>query len=111
MPPAQPSPLDPKEILTSRRIGAAITALADPNPSTTDPVFRLDESERDSIRRAVGRSTHPLVGFAHSVLDQWEDLEADDRVAGLLLFAEIVKAQGRERRLNTGRGIGRGVER
>lgn len=104
---AQPSPHDPKEILTSRRIGTAITTLADPNHSSTDPVFRLDETERDSIRRAVARSTHPLAGFAHTVLDQWEDLEADDRVAGLLLFAEIVKGQGRHRRLHTGRGMER----
>lgn len=104
---AQPSPLDPKEILTSRRMGTAITTLADPNHSSTDPVFRLDETERDSIREAVARSAHPLADFAHSVLDQWDDLEADDRVAGLLLFAEIVKSPGRDRSFRTGRGVER----
>lgn len=104
---AQHPPIDPKDIITARRIGAAITALADPGHSPTDPSFRLDEAERDSIRQAVERSSHPLAGFAYSVLGQWDDLESDDRVAGLLLFAEIVKGQERERSLHTGRGVER----
>jgi hypothetical protein len=107
MPHHQPPPVDPKDILTPGRIGAAIAALADPSRGPADPALRLDETERDGIRQAVGRSTHPLAGFAHGVLDQWDNLEHDDRVAGLLLFAEIVNSPGRDRSLDTGWGVER----
>jgi hypothetical protein len=110
MPPDETRPVDPKDILTSRRIGAAISALADPNRGPADPTFHLDEAERDSIRQAVQRSTHPLAAFAHGLLDQWEQLADEDRVPDLL-FAEIVNSPGRDRSLDTGRGTGRGVER
>lgn len=107
MPPVPPSPVDPEDILPARRLGNAIAALADPNHSSSDPVFHLDGNEREAIRQAVGRSSHPLAGFAHSLLEQWGDLEDDDRVAGLLLFAELVKGTKRERRLDGGRGVER----
>ena len=98
-----PTPLDPNEFLTSRRLGAAIGALADPDPNTTGA--SLDERERHAIRQALNRSTHPLVGVAHGLLDQWDQLDDDDRTAGLLLFAQLTRNP--ERRRDTGRGLGR----
>jgi hypothetical protein len=109
MPPDQPRHLDPKQILTSRRIGAAIGALADPHRSPTDQTLHLDEAERHGIRHSLRRSAHPLAGFADGLLDQWGDLADDDRVAGLLLFAEIVNSPRRHRSLSPRRR--RGVER
>lgn len=104
-----PPDVDPRKILTPRRIGAAISALADPNRSPTDPALHLDEAERHGIRHAIQGSVHHLAGFADSLLGQWGDLEDDDRVAGLLLFAEILKSPRRERSLHTRRD--RGMER
>jgi hypothetical protein len=102
MPDNQPPSIDPEQILNSRRIGAAITTIGDP-ASRDGPVVHLDETERDSIRRGLQRvHHHPLVGFAQGVLDQWEDLNDDDRTAGLLLFAELIKTRGRERRRTQG---------
>lgn len=102
MPDIQPPSIDPTEILNSRRIGAAITSIGQPD-DRKGLVAHLDETERDSIRRALQRvHQHPLVGFAQDVLDQWEDLDDDDRTAGLLLFAELIKSRGRERRRTQG---------
>ena len=103
--------VDPREILTPRRIGAAISALADPNRSPTDPSLDLSEAERHGIRHAIEGSGHHLAGFADGLLDQWVDLEDDDRVAGLLLFTEIIKSAGRDRGLHRRRVTGREVER
>ena len=105
MTPTNPTPLDPSEILTNRRLGAAIGALADPSRDQTQSVADLDEQERLAIRRALRRSAHPLVGVAHGLLDQWDDLDADDRTAGLLLFAQLTRSP--ERRRSTGRGMER----
>jgi hypothetical protein len=107
----EPRPGGPEDILTRQRIGAAIGALADPNRGPTDHSLRLDDGERHSIRRTLRRSTHPLVAFPVSLLDQWDELADDDRVAGLLLFAELVNGPERDRRLSSGRATGRGVER
>jgi len=104
-------PVHSREILSTERIGSARSALADPSRGPTDPSLRLDESERRSIRKALRRSQHPLTAFAESLLDQWDELAADDRVAGLLLLAQIVNAPGRTRGRDTGRAFGRGVER
>jgi hypothetical protein len=107
MPPDRASPVDPEDILTASRLGNAIAALADPSHSSTDPVFHLDKDERETIRQAVGESGHHLTGFAHGVLEQWDDLADEDRVAGLLLFAEVVKGTRRERGLIRGPGVER----
>jgi hypothetical protein len=103
--------VDPTQILTPQRIGAAIGALADPNHSPTDPSLHLNDEERDGIRHAIQRSAHHLAGFAHSVLNQWDDLEDDDRVAGLLLFTQIVNSPVRDRSFRRRRVPERGVER
>jgi len=107
MPSDRASPVDPEDILIVTRLGNAVAALADPNHSPTDPVFHLDSDERETIRRAVGESGHHLTGFALSLLDQWDDLADDDRVAGLLLLAEVVRCARRERSLDRGRGLER----
>jgi hypothetical protein len=107
MPPDRASPVDPEDILTASRLGNAIAALADPSHSSTDPVFHLDNGERETIRQAVEESGHHLTGFADSVLEQWDDLADDDRVAGLLLFAEVVRGTRRERGLDRGCGLER----
>ncbi len=93
MPPNQPQPI---EVLSRRRIGAALAALTNPELTPSDASVQLDEDERQSIARAVGQASHPLGGFAQTLLDQWDQLDVDDRVAGLLLFAEIVNRHHRE---------------
>ena len=100
-----PTPLDPNEILTNRRLGAAIGALADPGRNPAGSVARLDEREQHAIREALNQSSQPLVAVARSVLDQWDDLADDDRTAGLLLFAQLTRSPERQR--DTGRGMGR----
>jgi len=105
MTPTDPTALDPTEFLTSRRLGVAIGALADPSRDQTQSVADLDEQERHAIRQALGRSSHPLVGFANHLLDDWDLLADDDRTAGLLLFAQLTKTPGRRR--NTARGMER----
>ena len=102
MTPTDPKPLDPSEFLTGRRLGAAIGALADPDPNTSGA--SLDERERHAIRQALDRSTHPLVAVAYGLLEQWDQLDDDDRTAGLLLSAQLTR--GPERRRET-RGLGR----
>ena len=104
--PSHPAPTD---ILTRERIGNALTALTDPDRGITDPSLHLDENERDRITQALQSSSHPLAGFAETVISEWDQLAADDRVAGLLLAAEIVNSPRRERSLDT--PTGRGLER
>lgn len=99
MPPDYSTPGDPGEFLTSQRLGTAISALADPGQNTARSAADLDEGERDAVRQALSRSSQPLAGFARDLLDQWEDLADDDRVAGLLLFAQLTR--------NPERGMGR----
>jgi hypothetical protein len=103
MTPVQPQPVDPTEILSKRRIAAAFTALTNPDDCQSDASLLLDDDERRSIAHALNDNSHPLGGFARTVLDHWDQLDADDRVAGLLLFAEIVNRPHRQRTL--GRGL------
>ncbi|MCH8990615.1 MAG: hypothetical protein IIA44_02545 [Acidobacteria bacterium] len=86
---SQPEPSDINEILTSQRMGAAFGALTDPSRGGSDDALCLSETERTVIRQALSRSSHPLAGFAHQLVDQWDHTEPDDQVAGLLLFREI----------------------
>ena len=100
-----PQPADPTGTLDTRRIGAARaarTALTASNDGTPDGSFHFDDDEREDIARAVRQSPHPRAGFARTVLDQWDHLDADDRVAGLLLFAEIVNQPHRQRSISQG---------
>lgn len=106
MPSNRLHPTDPAEILNSRRIGDAINTLAEPGENSQSAI-PLDEAERDTIRKALDQSSHPLAGFAHTLLDQWEHLEADDQVAGLLLFSELVRSREKERNLDRSRGLQR----
>jgi len=100
-----PTPLDPSEILTNQRLGAAISALADDDRNLPGSVARLDERERHAVREAINKSSHPLVAVAHGLLDQWDQLAIDDRTAGLLLFAQPIRNAEHQR--DTGRGMGR----
>ena len=104
--PSHPAPTD---ILTRERIGNALTALTDPDRGITDPSLHLEADERDRITQALQSSSHPLAGFAETVISEWDQLAADDRVAGLLLTAEIVNSPRRQRSLDT--PTGRGLER
>ena len=111
MPASQPEPPSVDEILTRRRIGAAYGALNDPTRGGSDDTLSLSETERNVIRQALRQSPHPLAGFAHNLVDQWDDLADDDRVAGLLLFKEISVGQNRHRDRNLGRSPGPGLIR
>ena len=102
MTPVQPQPVDPTEILSRRRIGAAFAALTNSDDGHSDASLQLDEGERRSIAHVLNDNSHPLGGFAQTVLDQWDQLDADDRVAGLLLFAEIVNRPHRQRTVSQG---------
>lgn len=97
---------DPANILTKERIGNALTALTDPERGSSDSSLYLDEDERDRITQELRESSHPLAGFAETVICEWDQLGADDRVAGLLLAAEIVNSHRRQRSLDTPTGPG-----
>ncbi len=75
------------ETLTRQRIADASATFANPGPNNTQ--VHLTEDERHNIAQTVDRSDHHLAAFAHTILDEWEQLDLDDQVAGLLLFAEI----------------------
>jgi len=100
-----PAPLDPSEILTNKRLGTAISALADDDQNLPGSVAHLDERERHAIRQALNRSSHPLVAVARGLLDQWDWLADDEMTASLLLFAQLTRNAERQR--DTGRGMGR----
>jgi hypothetical protein len=104
--PSHPAPTD---ILTRERIGNALTALTDPDRGLSDPSLHLEADERDRITQALQSSSHPLAGFAETVISEWEQLAADDRVAGPLLAAEIVDSARRQRSVDS--PTGRGIER
>ena len=104
MPSFQPQPIDPTDILSKRRIAAAFAALTASNDGPSDGSLQLDDDERQSIASALNGNSHPLGGFAETVLGKWDQLDADDRVAGLLLFADIVNRSHRQR------AVGQGVE-
>jgi hypothetical protein len=84
----QPNP-DVSEVLDRQRIAAAYATLTDQHD--TDGHVDLDDAERKVISDALQRSPHPLGGFARTLLDEWDHLDVDDQVAGLLLFAEITR--------------------
>lgn len=98
--PTHPNP-DVSDVLSRQRIAAAYTTLGDQHD--TNSHIDLDDAEREAIADALKRSPHPLGGFARNVLDQWDHLDIDDQVAGLLLFAEITNHP-------TGRGRTPGME-
>ena len=108
---SQPEPSDINEILTSQRMGAAFGALTDPSRGGSDDALCLSETERTVIRQALSRSSHPLAGFAHHLVDQWDDLAADDRVAGLLLFREITVGPKRRQSRGVARSRSPGLGR
>ena len=97
------------EILTRQRIGGAFGVLTDPSRGVTDDALCLSDTERDVIRQALSQSPHPLAGFAHQLIDQWDHAAPDDRVAGLLLFSGITSGQERRQSRNLGcsPGLGR----
>ena len=109
MPASQPGSPSVDEILTRQRIGAAFGVLTGPNRGGSDDALRLSDTERNVIQQALSRSPHPLAGFAHHLIDQWDHAAPDDRVAGLLLFREIsVGEEGRRSRdLGRSPGLGR----
>lgn len=84
--PTQPH-FDVTEVLSRQRISAAYATLTD--PEDTNSRLELDDTEREAIADALHHSSHPLGGFATTLLDEWDHLDVDDQVAGLLLFAEI----------------------
>lgn len=98
--PTHPKPAA-TEILTRQRIAAAFTMLTDPDSQSSTPV-QLDDDERQTIAGVVAHSSHPLAGFAQTVLEEWDDLGLDDQVAGLLLFTEIVNRTGTQREQRLG---------
>ncbi len=111
MPTFQPEPCDINVILTSRRMAAALGALTDPTRGDSDETLSLSETERNVIQRALRQSPHPLAGFAHHLIDQWDHTEPDDRVAGLLLFRGITVGERRRQSRNVGRSPGLGLTR
>ena len=81
-----PNP-DVSEVLNRQRIADAYATIADQHD--TNSHIDLEDAERKVIAAALQRNPHPLGGFARNLLDQWDHLDVDDQVAGLLLFAEI----------------------
>jgi hypothetical protein len=92
-------------------MGAAFGALTDPTRGGSDETLGLSETERNVIRQALRQSSHPLAGFAHHLVDQWDDTADDDRVAGLLLLREICVGEKRLQDRDLGRSSGPGLTR
>ena len=90
-----PPHADVSTVLTRRRIDAAFATLNDPDQPSTG--VALDDAERQVIAKALQDSPHPLGGFARTVLDDWDHLDADDQVAMLLLLADITGQPYRRR--------------
>jgi hypothetical protein len=92
-----PTPPNPSvsEVLDRQRIAAAYATLTDQHD--TNNHVDLDDAERKVIADALQHSPHPLGGFARTLLDEWDHLDVDDQVAGLLLFAEITRHPHRRR--------------
>ena len=106
-------PLQPEligEILSSKRVGRALSALTAPNRGPTDEAFHLTQQERATIQDALDESDHPLARFAEYLIDEWDETEPDDRVAGLLLFQEITQVAA-QRHDQTRRRPGPGISR
>ncbi len=82
------------EILTRQRIAAAFAALTEPDRDHSGTTVRLDDGERQTLAA--------VLVFARTVLDEWDQLELDDQVAGLLLFAEITNQTSRQRKQQIG---------
>ena len=89
-----PNP-DLSEVLDRQRIAAAYATLTDPHDTTSH--VDLDDAERKVIADALQRTPHPLGKFARTLLDEWDHLDVDDQVAGLLLLAEITGQPNRRR--------------
>lgn len=89
MPSPQPAALGVAEVLTQRRIGAALGALIDPSRRAADNALGPNQSERKVIQEAMSEPEHPMAGFARRLLASWADLVVDDRVAAVVSFAEI----------------------
>ena len=105
---AQPESLG--EILSVGRVATALTALTDPSRGPADAAFDLTQEERATIQDALHESHHPLSSFAEYLIDEWDETEPDDRVAGLLLFQEITQVAARRHdrsRERPGPGISR----
>ena len=99
------------EILARERIADALGALTDPTRDGTDAALSLSETDRKIIQQAIGESPHPLSGFAHDLIDQWDYTTPHDRAAGLLLFSEITIEQKRRQSQNVERSHGLGLGR
>ena len=110
MPTSQPETSEITDILSRRRLAAAFNTLADPDRNNSNDALRLSDTEREVIRQAVSESSHPLAGLASHLVSEWDQADPDDRVAGLLLFAEITITHPRRqqtRGLPTGPGLSR----
>jgi hypothetical protein len=111
MPTTRPQSPDVTEILARERIADALAALTDPTRDGTDAALSLSETDRRIIQQAIGESPHPLSGFAHDLIDQWDYTTPHDRAAALLLFSEITVEQKRRQNQNLERSPGLGLGR
>lgn len=107
----RPQSPDITEILARERIADALGSLTDPTRDGTDAALTLSETDRRIIQQAIGKSPHPLSGFAHDLIDQWDYTTPHDRAAGLLLFSEITIEQKRRQNQNLERSPGLGLGR
>ena len=106
---AESKPKPTGEIVNSQRIGDALDALTDPTRDPTDPAFGLSQHELATIQDTLTDSQHPLAGFASYLIDQWDQTDPNDRVAGLLLFREINRSEPRRQTRNRVRSTGDGI--
>ena len=104
-------PAHPQQILSIERIGTAVRCLTDPNGRQPGDPLRLTAAERDTIGRVISVSAHPFAALTEDLLNQWGQLNADERAADLLLLANLIHPHPPTPRPHHGPTLRRGIER
>ena len=108
---SEPEPANAQGIFSSERFGAAVRSLTDPIDDPSGDPLRLTADRRDTIERAISGSSHPSAAPTEDLLDQWEQLDADERAAGLLGLADLIHPHPPTHRSHDGPTTWREIER
>ncbi len=107
---SEPEPSRSHVILSIERTRAAIRSLTDPIDHQHGDPLRLTAAERDTVGRVISVSAHPFAAL-EDLLNQWGQLDADERAAGLRLLADLIHLHPPTHRPHHGPTLGPGIER